>query len=380
MERPRITAMARRGRSSARVSCVGAAAVAAWCVASAVARAETSSAVSIDYAAPAGCPGAEAFTKELTARAPRAQIGARGAHARAVIVRILVRGRLFDGQLVLRDAGVETERTVSAATCAEVVSALALITAVAVDPAAAASAPSPEPAGGSSAAAPASPPSAPSSAAPMTTPAAETEPPREPTRSDAASASLPKQDVDEASAPAPRPGWAFGLGVHAGAVGGISPDPLIVVPVFVELAHEGGGLLAPAARLRFERASSGVVSAGGGAAQFTWTAGSLDLCPVALGSSSMRFSARPCGRIEAGELEGNGRDIQPARRGARPWLALGPIARGRVVLVGPLFAELEAAANIAVVRDRFYVEPDLTVFRAPFLGWTASAGAGVTFR
>jgi hypothetical protein len=310
--------------------------------------ADAKSDVSVDYSAPAQCPRDEEFRTSIEGRA-RVRFVAAAPQIRAVFVRIAARAGAFEGHLSLREPdGSKTERAVSGATCAEVASGLAIVAAVAIDM----GAPQPE----SEDAAPAPEPK------PNPPPTAPAENPMAPE-----------------PVPPPKSGWAFSLGADVGVGSGVTPERLLLVPPFLEFARETeGSIVAPAARLRFTRAASGDVAIGDAGAQFTWMTGSLDLCPLAWTAS--RFSLRPCGRIEAGELEVRGRDIDPARRGVRPWLALGPVARGRVVTVGPLFAELELAANIALVRDRFYFEPDATAFRAPIIGWTVAGGAGVGFR
>jgi hypothetical protein len=169
-------------------------------------------------------------------------------------------------------------------------------------------------------------------------------------------------------------------GAHGGAIGGVAPDVLVLVPLFVEVARDTDAMVAPALRVRVERTGSGTldVGVGGASAQFTWTAAALDLCPILV--SAGRFGARPCARVEGGTLEAAGVNVQPSRSGVRPWLGTGLVARGRVLVAGPLFLELEAATTLAIVRDRFFVEPSQTVFRAPLLGWAATAGVGVVFR
>ena len=338
-----------------------------------IAGAEPPSAVTIDYEAPVSCPRAEGFAIELSARTPRTRIVAAGAHVRALVVRLTAHGHAFGGRLIVREpTGAETERAITADTCAEVVSALALIAAVAIDPLAAAGA------------------SAPSASGATTAPAATA------TNVDAPPALLPDAaavvaptpadaELDEGppdaggSAPpkAAQSGWVLAVGAHAGVVRGVSPDTRVLVPLFVEVANETGAVLAPALRLRLERTLSSTPTASAARGDFTWTAASVDFCPIVLASG--HFGARPCLRVEAGALEARGVDVIPSRHGTSPWLALGPVARGRVDVVGPLFAELELGTTLAIVRDRFFVEPASTVFRAPLFGWVATAGGGVAF-
>jgi hypothetical protein len=340
------------------------------------ARAEPPSAVSIDYGAPAACPRAEGFAAELAARTPRTHFVSAGPHVRTLVVRIAAHRRRFGGRLVVREpTGGETERAVSANTCAEVVSALSLIAAVAIDPIAAAAAAGTAPTTASTEA----------TAPPASAATADTPPIPDSARRVVASSpndggldeGVPDVDDDADQPPPPRTGWAVALGAHAGVVRGVAPETLFLAPIFVDVAHETPALFQPAVRLRLERSGSGTVASGAASADFSWTAASLDFCPIAIEAG--RFGARPCVRVEGGELAVRGVDVSPSRRGLGLWLAMGPVARGRVRIAGPLFVELEVAANVAFVRDRFFVEPGSTVFRAPLFGATATAGGGIGF-
>jgi hypothetical protein len=341
------------------------------------AQAEPASAVSIEYSAPAGCPRSDAFAAELASRTPRARVVAPGPGVRALVVHIRPAHKQFAGRVTVREPdGQETERAVAGDSCMQVMTALALIAAVAVDPTAAnaSATPSATSASGTSGN------TAPSSSTTASTPAASSAPPAAfSSAAPAASSSAPPDELPPAQPSPQRPGsWTFAVGAHAGAIDGVAPDVLLLIPVFVEAARESDSVFAPAARLRVERTGSGTVASGDAHAQFTWTAAALDLCPLKLGAG--RFDARPCVRFEGGTLEAAGVDVQPSRSGARPWLSTGAAARARVFVVGPLFLEAEASLALALVRDRFFVEPSQTVFRAPLVGWSATGGVGVQFR
>lgn len=379
-------------------------------------RAEAPATVALEYTAPRACPTAGAFASKVTARAPSVKITTTGAPERRLLVRIdHGRGR-YAGRVILEEAdGTRTNRTVEGSSCTDVVQALAVIAAIAIDPSAADPAKE-EPsagggagpgsagpggagpgsaagaggasagaggasagAGGASAGAPSGSAAGAASGTPTGSGAGSPPPgPPEPAHpADPRDASAAAGTAPPDQPASPRDGttarWAFSVGAHGGAVSGIAPNVVLLVPVFAELARSSGSLFAPAVRLRLERTGTGASAP----AQFTWTAASLDLCPVAVGTG--RFDARPCGRLEAGVLDANGVDVRPARSGSRPWVGVGPVARGRFVLVPPLFAELELAADVPLIRDRFFVQPSSTVFRAPAVGWSATAGLGVRF-
>ncbi|MGH7294495.1 MAG: hypothetical protein ACRELB_06170, partial [Polyangiaceae bacterium] len=92
--------------------------------------------IRIEYAAPPTCPPESAFFAQLRARTSRVTRAATGARARTFAVTVVPRGRRIAGHLVIRDPDGATaaERDVAGDTCEEVVEALALVTALSVDP------------------------------------------------------------------------------------------------------------------------------------------------------------------------------------------------------------------------------------------------------
>jgi hypothetical protein len=303
-----------------------------------------------------------------------------------LLVRIVPRAGRFMGRLVVRELdGSEAERTVVGETCAEVVSALALIAAVAIDPTAAApKSSSNEPV---AAASTNTTPSATSAALaaenPPTKPEQRTEshapPEQPPTVPDENAPKPPSNEASNRAVAASPHTWHVSLGADGEVGTGSSPTLWVSVPAFVELWRRptGAGIFAPGARIRFERAGSGVVASSTGSAKFTWTKGSLDLCPIAWSFGSVRL--QPCARAEAGVVEASGVDVQPGRTNTRPWVTAGSVARGRWTVLDPLFVEVETAALVPIVRDRFFLETNnTTVFQAGVVAWTAAAGAGLS--
>src|SRR5512136_1399882 len=91
--------------------------------------------VRIDYAAPTGCPDATAFMHSLRERTTRFREAAPDEQARGFLVRVKAVGSAFSGRLEIRSPdGPTAVRNVEAAVCDEVSSALALITALTIDP------------------------------------------------------------------------------------------------------------------------------------------------------------------------------------------------------------------------------------------------------
>lgn len=314
--------------------------------------------VRLDYEGRPGCPGADFFVREVLARAPRARRARPSESARALLASVRpAAGRGLEGRLVVIDPGVAaTERTVRAESCEELVTALALIAAVVIDPLTAKTGV----VDSSATSAEVNEPSADAAAGPA---------------SSAAAASITPPPA-EGPLPAGRsPGlWAFSAGVGGGLLAGSSPTILVSVLAFVEITHEDREVLSPALRLRFERTSTSSNQEGGA---FVRTGGAADLCPIALRAQSVRF--QPCGRTEVAALYAKGRGVEPVRSDVRPWLAFGPVARVRVELVPPIFVELEAALMAVAIRDRFYVEPFAVVYRPPAFGATTAFAVGAAF-
>jgi hypothetical protein len=321
--------------------------------------------VQLEYAGFAGCPDADAFTREVLARAPRARLAAPTERGRTLVARVKQAGaRSYDGVLVVRDAGgAATERAVHAPSCDELVTALAVIAAMVIDPitaktgaidAGSATAEAAAPDAGVSA-----PPVAPDAAAPPSPEPLEPPPPQ------------PRESAPDAGPSSDR--WDVSVGAGGGAIGGSAPTLLFSVPVFFEIARKTGGVVEPALRVRFERTATAASEDGA----FSRTGGAADLCPIVLRARSLR--AQPCARVELAALYAKGRDVEPLRSDLRPWFAFGAIARARLELAAPLFLELEGGALVAVVRDRFFVEPGTLVYRAPLVGATTAFAVGLAF-
>ncbi len=358
-------------------------------------------AVRIDYVAPAACPSSDDFQTQVADRAPHAHFADEGARARTLVVRVTARRGGFHGTLVVRELdGTQAARSVDASTCPQLVTGLALIAALAVDS---------KPSEGSTNATgvtstnangsenttastnansnPSASANPPSDAASQNSPEKQAEkqpekPPDSRSHETKLSETNPPDDGEEkdhaSQSPSTRHAIEFSFGIDGGLVGGTSPNVLPTLPVFAEIGRgRGHGIFTPSVRARFERPGGDANASSQGSAHFTWTEGSVDLCPIAYAPIS-RLRLVPCVRGETGVVDATGSGVAPAREETRPWLVLGLVARARVDIVGPLFGEIEGAVGAPLVRDRFYLEPDFTVFRASAFAWSSAAGLGVT--
>ena len=346
-------------------------------------------AVRLEVNASPGCPGRAAFEARVLARTTRALLLETGDGARTFAVSLDARPRPHGRLTVLRGGAVEGTREVHADTCADVADALALVAALAIDPAlptVAAPAPSVGPASPPGSAAPsasAAPPAASASAsAPVPAPAP-------------ASASAPAPATAHLPAPAPTPPpvpsardavddrpprlpHTLSLGADLDVATGVSPQALSGVSPRLGWRSSRGGFLSPSVTASFLRAASGTLAVSGGAASFTWTVGRLDGCFLSWPPGTLRLLG--CVRAEAGLLEASGTEVPSPQSASRAWAAVGPLLRGEWELLAPLYLSVEGAAMARITADRFFFRPnDTTVYPVPLLGLEGSGGLGVHF-
>lgn len=317
------------------------AALAAWS-----ALADGGEGVRLDYQVDPSCAAQDAFVAEVHARSPRIRFAPDA--PRTLVVRVEPKGGKLAGRIELGG----TQRTVAGATCEEVISALGLVTALALDPLAS-TAPNP---------------SSTASAAPSASTTA--------TASASASTMDSGADAtseDERELPVEKRKWSFAAGADGEVVLGAGPDPMFAVPVFFEVARALGEHFALGGALRFVHADDTALTGGIGG-DFDWTVGALDLCAIVRAG---RFRADACERNTIGILEGHGLGVVPANSVTRPWVDLGLALALRVRIIGPFFLEATGHVGAVLIRDRFFLEPNQTVFQAPlFMG---EVGGGIGF-
>ncbi len=301
--------------------------------------------VELDFRAHAGCPDEQDFLRELTARTHLARRAQAGDDALPVRVRIEEVPGGSRGQLVLGQDSGATKREVSAAHCEQVVAALALMTALAIDPDAIASAELPA----------AKPPE------PAPPPPHEPAPPPAPP--------LPP------AAPSLRTRWSAGVSLEL--LDSVSPDPQPSIRPFLGLDRERSRAFGYGIRLSAARAH-GRVARADGAGEFGLSSGRLEACPLHVPAwDALWFSA--CAAFEAGQLRATGSDVSPARSLSRPWLAPGATGRLELRPLGPLSLEIAGVVLFPLLRDRFYIQADSTVRRTPALVGGGSIGISVRF-
>src|SRR4051794_27927386 len=91
--------------------------------------------IRIVFRAPTGCPDEASFTGQVTARTRRARLADEGEAARTFTVTITSAGARTRGRLTIDEPhGPPAMRDVTGGTCEEVVAALGLVAALAIDP------------------------------------------------------------------------------------------------------------------------------------------------------------------------------------------------------------------------------------------------------
>jgi len=335
---------------------VSAAAVVVCMAVALAARADDARPIRVDYDVDEGCPTHVAFFAEVSARTSHARLAEPGEVAREFHVHVRRSGDVMLGRL---EIGSAAAREIDAATCGEVVSALALVTALTIDPSA--------------------------STAPLPPSAVAVGPsaPPAPVASSTA-ASVPRDTVPDRSRSGPpttqsapqRAQWTAGADFTVAVE--MAPRPLVGGAAFLEFRPRGWN--GPRARVSGGYATTGPFEAGIAPAVFTAAIGELEGCPVAL-SPARPISILPCVGLAGGALRGQGFQselILRPREKVIPWLAAEIVGRFELALGELMFFETEAGPQFPLVRhDFFFRNPHQEVHTIPAIAWTLRSGVGV---
>lgn len=304
--------------------------------------------IALRYRAHAACPGADAFVRGVAARTQRARLVGGAELGRSFDVTILDdRGRNV-GRIEMRDPdGARSVREVDGPDCAEVVSAHALIGALAIDPQALSQ--------------------------PAPAPVARAEPPAPP---------APRQ----VPPPADASNMGIGLGAGAVAVSAVAPWILPGMSGFVELSGKAPFSFAARLSAAYAPASTRQSTAVPGTeSQFWWWALRAEACPwpARLGPGS---HASACATFDAGRLGAKGLPkggpVQLGAEDACAWYAPGALLRFDQALGRGLFVEAEGDVFFPLVKQQFVFSVDARPaeeHRVPAVGGAARAGIGYHF-
>jgi hypothetical protein len=303
------------------------------------AQSEATLTVALTYEGPADCPDAQGFQAQVRGRTARVRFIEPGQPSDVgwtVVIRQAQSGT--SGTLRVSGAALgKLERKVKAASCEQVVSALALGAALSVDPDASL--------------------------------VAQAEPASAPPRAEPEPAALP-------APPARRSATRFSLGLNLTVRSGLAPELAWAPRPFVGLSFRGQSGHTWGLRLSAAQAHGSATSSAG-QADFTWSLGRLEVFPVRWGSGVLRFE--PALFVEAGQLRARGVAVTPVNEVLRPALLAGALGRLSLVAFDLLLVELEGGPAVPLIRDRFYVQENTTVFRIPAVAGFAAAGVGLEF-
>jgi hypothetical protein len=323
-------------------------------------------AVRLDYLAPVGCPESTDFVERVKQRVPTAHVASPDELARELVVVVGEDEDGFRARLDFVDVHGETiTRTLSGKTCDEVVTGIALVTALALEA-------QRESAGTSrddaveAAPAPAEP--------PENAPAGDARP-AEPDTTKRAEPPRPVAEPPRPVTPRPRrarPALRHGAGVGGGNAWFVAPGTPIVFDAVFRIGHTS---VSGSGRVGF-RSWLSSPTVGTRSASFIGYAGALEACPVAWPSRGV-LRIEPCVGLTLGVLEGIGiravelPDVESARIF---WADARGLGRARVAVSELVELEAQGEVGVPLRRHRFlFQNPEQTVFEIPAygLGWRA---------
>lgn len=165
----------------------------------------------------------------------------------------------------------------------------------------------------------------------------------------------------------------FGFGVSGGWAGGIAPNPAFVQGLFAELAWDRDGGLSPMLRAAWLRGAQSTTTSDGSFRMSWWTA-RLTACPSTLRASA--WFARPCALFDVGRLHGSGYQVRDAADGSAVWYGPGAQIFAGMTLMGALTITASGGVVAPLARDRFLFAPDVVAHEIPWLAGFALLSVG----
>lgn len=287
--------------------------------------------VQVEFEAPAGCSGAEKFFGSLRSRTERVRQANEGEPHTTLQVRLSrTHGHVLGELRVVDDRGGTDTRKVQGASCDDVVQALSLTAALAVDPSALLSAPA----------------TAPEATAPIVAPVVPDPPARK---------IQPKADLTATAEPAtPQstlqvPSFALGAGPAGTTLLASSVGLGVAIASRWTLADRG--ILRASLGLAFIYVRNDVVRTPG-AVQTALTGLAATACPFRVSASVLTFE--PCALVLGGRLAASGRESTHTYSVDRLWLSAGGLLRAAAWLGDGLWLDLQVGVSAPFFKRRFF--------------------------
>jgi hypothetical protein len=306
--------------------------------------------IRLEYTAPAGCPDASEFGRRVFGRTSKARAAEDAEAARTFIVVIETSGTETQGSLVVREDGMSTlARRVSGKNCDEVSRALALATALAIDPEAALETPEPIPSDAGTAGA----------GAASSTPDAAQETPKPPID--------PPPPDKTTTAESERIALLFG----PSAAFGLAPNPSFGASVGLEWNSPIARSSAFGGEFVFLTGAKNEVS--GAKSSFVFAFARPYACPVGvpLGAS---VGLLPCVALQLGAVVARGSELENPESETRFWAAGELALRLDIAFSEEWFMDLSGGAIFPFTRYQFvFRTPETAIYDIP----AVAAGFGL---
>lgn len=318
--------------------------------------------VEVQFEAPTDCGGKDAFFARLHARTEHVRVAEDDEPRTTFQVRLSrERARVVGELRIIGDGGTTDTRKVQGLSCDDVLQALSLTAALALDPTAVLFvSPMASDAEATSAGMPAGPEPSPISSADQA-PAPVVD---KPTAPPAPKASEPAVAASTSTSP---PRHVPSVEVGAGVVGLslLSGGYSVGAALSLYKSLGTGEVFRPAIGLTLIYARHDVGHTPSSAAA-TLLAGGVLLCPVRVGASVFAF--QPCAALWGGVLEAMGRELTQEERVSRPWLSMGLSLRSLVSLGRGLALQVEGGFQVPLLRRRYFATlPSNVIAETPTL-------------
>ena len=322
---------------------------------------ETPEPVFVIYSGHPECPDSDAFVDGVRARTPRARFVETEEASRTIEVDLAPQVGGTRGRLVIVDRadGAESRREVSGDDCAIVVEALALVAALAIDPAASLtprrSRPAPE----------------------VPSPAPAPSPPpfdarRSPPRLER---SRPFEGGPDAPTTSSAGAWRPVFAAQVQAASGIGSSLAPVLAAFGEVALDRDDWLSPSFRVALSWMPPVEVEGVTGSGSFWRWGGQASGCPIGVTPVDV-VVLRPCLGFELGALKARGLEVDESFTSSTPWASVVVAGRAQLFPADSMLIELSAELGVPLIRPRYLIDPDATVVSVPPVYGTFGAAIG----